>query len=301
MDRNRVIGVDLGGTKILAAIVDREGTPHERVVRPTPTGSQEEVLRGLEDAVEALRDDTIAAIGFGVPSRIDHAGGRAIGSVNIPLDGFPLRDRMRDRFGLPVGLENDGNAATFAEWRHGAGRGADDLAMLTLGTGVGGGVVFGGNLYRGWAELGHLVVLAGGPPCQGICTGHGHLESLVSGHAADGVAREVLGEGTTARDLVERGHAGDEAAVEALASIGRLLGAGIGSIVNVFGVELVLVGGGFGSAAGDLLLGPALEVARVESLTPARGRLRIVPAALGSDAGVLGAALVAFEALDGAR
>ncbi len=301
MDRNRVIGVDLGGTKILAAIVDREGTPHERVVRPTPTGSQEEVLRGLEDAVEELRDDTIAAIGFGVPSRIDHVGGCAIGSVNIPLDGFPLRDTMRDRFGLPVGLENDGNAATFAEWRHGAGRGVEDLAMLTLGTGVGGGVVFGGKLYRGWAELGHLVVLAGGPPCQGICTGHGHLESLVSGSAADRVADEVLGKEATAEDLVAGGHAGDEAAVEALASIGRLLGAGIGSIVNVFGVELVLVGGGFGSAAGDLILGPALEVARVEALTPARDRLRIVPAALGPDAGVLGAALVAFEAFDGAR
>lgn len=301
MDRNRVIGVDLGGTKILAAVVDRSGTPHERVERPTPTGSQDELLRALEEAVEALRDDTIAAIGFGVPSRIDHVGGRAIGSVNIPLDGVPLRDLMRDRFALPVGLENDGNAATFAEWRHGAGQGVDDLAMLTLGTGVGSGVVFGGRLYRGWAEFGHIVVLAGGPPCQGICTGHGHLESLASGHAAGELAREVLGQDATARDLVERGHAGDEASVEALASIGRLLGAGIGSIVNVFGVELVLIGGGFGSAAGDLVLRPALEVARVESLPPARERLRIVPAALGPDAGVLGAGLVAFEALDGAR
>lgn len=301
MARNRVIGVDLGGTKILAAMVDRAGTPHERLERPTPTGSQEEVLGALADAVEALRDDTVAAVGFGVPSRIDQAGGRAIGSVNIPLDGFPLRDTMRTRFGLPVGLENDGNAATFAEWRHGAGRGVDELAMLTLGTGVGGGLVLGGKLYRGWAELGHLVVLAGGPPCQGICTGHGHLESLASGRAADGVAREVLGPRATGHDLVERGQAGDEVSVEALASIGRLLGAGIGSIVNVFGLELVIVGGGFGSAAGDLLLRPALEVARVEALAPARERLRIVTGELGSDAGVLGAALVAFEALDGER
>ena len=301
MDRNRVIGVDLGGTKILAAVVDRTGAPHERLERPTPTGSEEGVVRALADIVDALRDDTIAAIGFGVPSRIDHVGGCVIGSVNIPLDGFPLRDTMRDRFGLPVGLENDGNAATFAEWRHGAGRGVDDLAMLTLGTGVGGGVVFGGNLYRGWAELGHLVVLAGGPPCQGICTGHGHLEAVASGTAADRVASEVLGGGAAAEDLVERGHAGEAASVEALASIGRLLGAGIGSIVNVFGVELVLIGGGFGSAAGELILGPALEVARAESLEPAKERLRIVPAALGGDAGVLGAGLIAFEALDGAR
>lgn len=301
MDPNRVIGVDLGGTKILAAAIDRSGTIHGRVERPTPTDSQASVLRALQAIVDELRDDTIAAVGFGVPSRIDHAGGRALGSVNIPLDGAPLRDTMGDRLGLPVGLENDGNAATFAEWRHGAGRGVDDFAMLTLGTGIGGGVVFGGRLYRGWAEFGHLVVLAGGPPCQGSCTGHGHLEAVASGTAADRVASDVLGPGNAAEELVERGHAGDEAAVAALASMGRLLGAGVGSIVNVFGVELVLIGGGFGSAAGDLLLGPALDAARVESLTPARERLRIAPAALGSDAGVLGAALVAFEALDGSR
>ena len=297
----RVVGVDLGGTKILAGLLDRDGTVQDRCEVTTPTGSQEELLAGLESAVAEVFTDEVSAIGCGLPSVLDRRTGRSLGSINIPLAGVSLGERLAARFGVPAGVENDANAAALAEWKRGAGAGADELLLLTLGTGVGGGVVLDGALFRGWAELGHIVVVADGPPCQGACTGRGHLEAVASGNAADRAAVALWGAGATAEQLVERAGDGDGAAVEALESIGRLLGAGIGSLVNVFGVELVIVGGGFGGAAAEFLFGPALEVARREALAPAREGLRIVEAGLGTDAGLIGAGLVAFAQLDGER
>ena len=184
-----------------------------------------------------------------------------------------------------------------------AGGGAWDVepVMFTLGTGVGGGVVSEGRLFRGWAELGHVVVQEGGRTCT--CGGHGHLEMLASGgHAADRVARELYGKEADAEVLIGRARAGDEHARDALATIGASLGAAIGSLVNVFDPELVVVGGGFGAAAGDhLVLEPARVSARPEAVRPAKTTLQIVPAELGADAGLAGAALVGFEALDGLR
>lgn len=301
MESNRVIGVDLGGTKILAGLVDRDGGVHETVERPTPLESQEHLLQELEACVEELLGEGVGALGLAVPSVIDQRGGIARGANNIPLREAPLRDRMGRRFGLPVGLENDANAAALAEWRLGAGRGTRDMVVLTLGTGVGGGAVVDGRLFRGWAELGHVVVVADGPPCIGACTGRGHLEALASGTAADAVAEGLYGAGATGHDLVARAREGDERAVEALARIGHYLGVAIGSLVNVFGAELVAVGGGFGTAAAEFLLEPAYQAARREALAPAGPHFRIVPAELGADAGLVGAGLVGFEALDGER
>ena len=173
--------------------------------------------------------------------------------------------------------------------------------MLTLGTGVGGGIVIDDHLYHGWAELGHVVVVAGGQPCQGNCHGRGHLEAVASGHAADRVARQLWGEGANAHQLVEQARAGDAVAVAALARIGGLLGAAIGSLANIFDPEVFVVGGGFGAAAGDLLLDPARASARREAIEPADSNLKIVDAELGEEAGLIGAALVGFEAFDGVR
>jgi glucokinase len=300
VDNQRVIGVDLGGTKILAGVLDRDGTVHGTVEVPTPKESQEALVAASAAAIERLWEDDVAALGLGIPSVLDRETGRALGSNNIPLEEIALADVLGRRFGVPGGVENDANAAALAEWRRGAGRDVNGLVMLTLGTGVGGGVVLDGALYRGWAELGHLVVLAGGPECQGACTGRGHLEALASGNAADRAAIELWGEGATAEQLVERARGADEGALGALARIGGYLGAGIGSLVNVFGARLAIVGGGFGAAAFDLLLPSALETARREALPPGRD-VRIVPAELGSSAGLVGAGLVAFEALDGMR
>ena len=247
----------------------------------------------------SLVDERVRALGYGVPSNLERSTRRLLRSINLPLGDFDLLGHARSRFGLPVGVENDGNAAALAEWRLGAGRGTSNIVMLTLGTGVGGGIVLDGRLYRGWAELGHVVLQADGPPCQGNCHGHGHVEALVSGTAADRAAVELWGPGSDARALVDNAHAGDADAQAALAEIGRFLGAAIGSLANIFDPELVVVGGGFGEAAGDLLLEPAREAARREALSPADATLRIVAAELGAEAGLVGAALVAFEALDG--
>lgn len=298
MSAQRVIGVDLGGTKILAGSIDGEGRVLDRRQVPTPTGSQAELLEGIAAAIEPLADAGMAALGFGIPSVIDRATGQALGSNNIPLEDVALGRVMSERFGVPAEVENDANVAALAEWRLGAGRGAENMVMLTLGTGVGGGLVLGGALFRGWAELGHLVVVADGPPCQGNCTGRGHLEAVASGNAGDRAAEKLWGEGATAELLVGRASDGDAAALEALSGIGHLLGAGIGSLVNIFGAELVVVGGGFGSAAAEFLFPEALEVARREVLLESAGAaLRIVKAELGSDAGLIGAGLLAFEAL----
>jgi glucokinase len=301
LEQSRVIGVDVGGTKILAAVVSRGGSLGARVERPSEHTSQDAFLDELDSMVEELQRAApdAQALGFGVPSRIDQRAGRALKSVNIPLEGVDLRDRMRERHGVPVGIDNDGNAAAIAEWQAGAARGAQHVVMLTLGTGVGGGLILDGKPYRGatgsGAELGHIVLDPDGPPCG--CGGHGHLESFAAGPAADRVARSLYGEGSNAHELVRRGQEGAGEAVEALAGIGRYLGAGIASFVNVFEPEVVVVGGGFG-VAGELLLGPAREVVAVEALEPGRDTVRIVQAELGTEAGVIGAAMVAFEALD---
>jgi glucokinase len=137
----RAIGVDCGGTKILAGVVGRDGTVDRRHTVPTPTSSEDDLLEALERVVETLLSEDVAAIGMGVPSQIDQRTGRAVSSVHVPLSDVDLRDRMRDRFGLPVGIDNDGNAAAIAEWQLGAGRGASNVVVLTLGTGIGGGLI----------------------------------------------------------------------------------------------------------------------------------------------------------------
>src|SRR5580765_6262270 len=200
------IGGDLGGTKILGGVVARDGSVVRRHERPAPQDSQEHVLAELEAAVVELLDDSVAAVGFGAPSPIDQAGGVVVRCVNLPLENAPLRDQMHERFGLPVGLDNDANAAAIGEWRAGAGRGEDDLVMLTLGTGVGGGVISGGAPFRGrngeGAELGHAVLVHDGRPSQGSATGLGVLESYVSGNAATEAAREAFGPSADAHRLV---------------------------------------------------------------------------------------------------
>lgn len=304
MEALHAIGVDLGGTKILAGVVGRDGSVVRRHERSTPQDSQEHVLAELEAAVAELLDDSVAAVGFGTPSPIDQARGVVVRCVNLPLEDAPLRDRMHERFGLPVGLDNDANAAAIGEWRAGAGRDVDDLLMLTLGTGVGGGVIAGGRPLRGWngagAELGHVVIVHDGKPCQGACTGRGHLEAYVSGSAASEAAREEFGPSADAHRLVRLANEGDPKAKELLAGIGRELGSALGSFANVFGPQLLVLGGGFGVAAWDYLHGPAEEVMRREVLEPMRSTLRLARAELGTAAGLIGAAFVGFEALDAA-
>ncbi len=304
VQEGHAIGVDLGGTKILAGVVTREGSVVRRHERATPQDAQEHVLAELEAAVAELLDESVVAVGFGAPSPIDQSRGVVVRCVNLPLEDAPLRDRMQERFGRPVGIDNDANAAAVGEWQAGAGRGVDDVVMLTLGTGVGGGVIAGGRPFRGWngagAELGHVVIVHGGRPCQGACSGRGHLEAYASGSAATRAAREVFGPAADAHRLVRLANEGDAKAKELLEEVARYLGSGIGSFANEFGPQLVVLGGGFGVAAYDHLRGPAEEVVRREALEPMRSTVRLAKAELGTAAGLIGAAFVGFEALDAA-
>jgi len=296
------IGVDLGGTKILAGVVARDGSVLRRHERATSLESQDALAAELATAIAEVMDDDVAAIGLGVPGPLNLEDGRTYDMVNLPFHDFPLREYIATRFGLPVGLDNDANAAAIGEWRAGAGRGVDDLVMLTLGTGVGGGVVSGGAPFRGrnggGAEFGHVVIVHDGRPCQGACTGRGHLEAYASGHAASEAAREAFGPSADAHRLTRLANEGDAQAKKILAELAGYLGSGIGSFVNVFAPELVLLGGGFGVAAFDYLAGPAEETARREALEPMRDGFRLAKAELGTAAGLIGAAFVGFEALD---
>ncbi len=294
-----MIGVDVGGTKILAGLVARDGTVVGHREYPTPIENEDALLDGLEAAVREFLDESVVAVGFGIPSQIDQRHGIALGSVNIPLRGVPFRQEMADRLGLPIGIDNDANAAAIAEWKAGAGRGTTDMIMLTLGTGVGGGLILGGKPYRGWfgagAEIGHMVIVHDGLPCR--CGGRGHLESYASGKAADELAAEAFGPAADAHRLVRLAREGDPLAIRILTGIGEHLGSGIASLVNIFNPELIVVGGGF-AAAGDFLFEPAQAVADREVLVSVRDSYRIVRAELGTSAGMIGAGMVAFEALE---
>ena len=198
MTSQHVIAIDLGGTKLLAGLVDREGVALRRTVRPTDLSGEDALLDQIEHAIGEVGSDGFGALGVGIPSTIDQRTGCAVSSVNIPLADVDLRRQLERRFGVPVMIENDGNAATLAEHRLGAGRGTRHMVMLTLGTGVGGGLILDGRLYRGAVgaagELGHITIDVDGPPCQGSCPGGGHLEALASGTAADALAERFARE-----------------------------------------------------------------------------------------------------------
>jgi glucokinase len=302
MRATHAIGVDLGGTKILAGVVTREGDVLRRHERPSPKDSQASVVKELSIAVEKLLEDDVGALGFGVPCPLDLAHGRVVGCVNLPLHDLFLRDLMQERFELPVGLDNDANAAAIGEWRAGAGRGVADLVMLTMGTGLGGGVISRGVPFRaangGGAELGHTVVVHDGRPCQGACTGRGHLEPYVTGLAATKAAQEAFGPAADAYRLVRLANEGDRKAREILAEIGGYLGSGMGSFANIFEPALIVIGGGFGVAAWEHVIPRAESILRREALEPMRSEVEVVRAQLGTAAGLIGAAFVAFEALD---
>jgi glucokinase len=268
------------------------------------------MVEAVEEARAAAPD--VAAVGFGIPALVRFETGVSEWSTHLPLEGVPFRDLMSERLGLPVWVDNDANVALLAEHRAGAARDARHAVLLALGTGIGGGLLLDGRLYRGalgfGGELGHMVVDFDGPDCQGACPGRGCLEVLASGTAI-GVAGEQAARTEPASELgrrlaagreitgglvTELAHDGDPVARSALEEVGRRLGAGIVSVVNVFNPEVVVVGGG-AVAAGDLLLEPARRVVAERALPPSRELVRIVPAHFGDESGMLGAALLAME------
>jgi len=303
-----VLGVDVGGTKVAVAAVDG-GTASHAAEHPTVTASTDALLDGVEHAVREViaAAGEPEAIGVGVPSQIDFETGTVETSVNIPLEGVPLREELGRRFGIPVYVDNDGNCAALAE-AHIVG--ARHLVMLTLGTGVGGGVVIDGHTFRGahglGAELGHMTVNPDGPPCPGNCPNHGCLEAYCSGQALERdatelahdkpdspLARRVGADGrVSGHELVAAADDGDPDALLVVERFARMLGVGIATCVNVFEPERLAIGGGVSRVA-PLFFDRAVREAGSRALPALWKRVTIALAEGGADAGVIGAGLLA--------
>ncbi len=321
MPVRRTIGVDLGGTKLLAGAVDPQLAVHHRTQRTVTGLDQAALLDVAVDAIQEVREsaaEDVQAVGFGIPSQIDQRSGIAVVAVNLPLADIAFGDVMTERLGLPVFVDNDGNAAALAEHRAGAARGATEAVVLTIGTGIGGGLILRDQLYRGSigaaAELGHIVIDFNGPRCQGNCPNYGCVETFASGTA---LAREALriaqeqpesGLGRALREgrelagplVTELAHDGDPAAIEAIELIGSRLGIAIASLVNIFNPEVVVIGGGV-IAAGERLLAAARTEVAWRVLPPMRNAVRIVAARFGVESGMIGAAALAYDGLAAAQ
>jgi glucokinase len=311
-----VIGADLGGTKLLAGVVDGALDVHHRALRRSRGDDEAAVLATVVSAVREVSDaaeEEILGVGFGIPSIVDPQAGTARATVHLPLAGVPFRDVMAERLGVPVWVDNDANAALLAEARFGAAAGARNAVMLTIGTGIGGAVIADGRLLHGErggaGEFGHMVVDLDGPRCE--CGNVGCLEALVSGRQigreALRVARDApasaLGQALAAgREITgmlctELAHDGDAAARDVLSLMGTRLGVGVANLVNAFNPEVVVIGGG-AVAAGEMMLGPVRDVVRERALPGARDDVRIVPSRFGEESGMLGAALLALDGLE---
>jgi glucokinase len=312
----KVVGVDLGGTKLLAGVVDEQLEVHDRVHRVVTGMSEQAVTDAIVESASELikRNPDVEGVGFGIPCLIDQHDGHAVMCVNLPLADVPFRDVMSERLGIPAFIDNDANVATLVEVQFGAARGARDVVGLTIGTGIGGGLVLGGKLYRGsggsGAELGHMVIDHNGPPCQGNCPNNGCLESFASGTAIGREGMEAAGlepdselaqaaasgEQITGELVTQLALGGDEVSRMVVGQIGRMLGVGLANFVNIFNPEVIVVGGG-AMAAGDLLLEPARAEMKARALKPNRDQVKVVAARFGADAGMLGAGVLAFDEL----
>ncbi len=301
----------MGGTKIAAAVV----TPGGRILaeaRYPSAGPRERLLSSIARAINEVRDGMeVGGVCLAVPGFVMTAQNKVVFAPNLhPIEGVPLKEELGQRTGLEVTVENDANAAAWGEFRFGVGSEVDHLVFVTLGTGVGGGVISHGILLRGaqgsGGELGHVTIQADGGPLCG-CGNYGCLESLASGTAITRRAREVASEkpgsalGRIAverrvlgEDVTELARQGDGAALSVLEETGTWLGIGLAGFVNVFNPEVIAVGGG-ASKAGELILAPARREMYRRARSPSRDLVEIKEATLGPESGVLGAAALARD------
>jgi glucokinase len=311
MSQAEAIGVDLGGTKMLLGVLDGDSkTVWESRERSAGESERELVELLVREIAEAQSQRPgIKAVGMGIPATIDHDKGLAVAAVNLPIENLPIRDLVVERTGLPAFVDNDANVAALAEHLFGAARGAENAVMLTIGTGIGGGLILGGEIYRGstgaGAELGHVAIQLDGPACQGNCPGHGCVETLASGTALgregraaaesnpDSALGKLLAEGSEidGKAVTVAAQEGDGTAVGVFDLVGSRLGVALASFANIFEPEVIVIGGGV-IAAGELLLAPARRELEARALRP-MNRTPVVPAELGEDAGMIGAAAMA--------
>jgi glucokinase len=317
-NRKFIIGVDLGGTKISAGALSADGT-HAAGMRSISTNSElgaEGVVERIIGVIEGVILDTInetgitrkdfLGIGVGAPGPLDREKGIVVVAPNLGWRDFPLRDRITSRLDLPATLDNDANCATVGEWWLGAARGGRNVVGITIGTGIGGGLIFNGELYHGASdvagEIGHTTIDVNGRLCK--CGNYGCLEAYASGPAIATRAREALvREDTasllpsmvdgqldriTAETVYDAAKKGDGLANEIVRETARYLGAGIATLLNVVNPDVVVIAGGV-TRAGEALFGPLRTEARRRAFKPAVDAARIVPAELPGTAGVVGA------------
>ena len=308
----QAIGLDVGGTKIAVARVGADGSILAKERTPSPATEPVRILDAMVELARGVITDEVEAVGIGAAGLVESATGTLTFAPNLAWRGVRLVEHIGGALGLPAIADNDATAAAWGEYRFGAGRGYRDLLLVTVGTGIGGGIVNDGRIFRGAhgfaAEIGHIIVEPGGPVCG--CGNRGCWEQVASGQAIERAGREAaeryphsgiarLAEGVPARvngSVVTRAaQDGDETATAILAKVGRRLGEGIAGLVNVLDPSVVVVGGG-AVAAGELLLDPARRAFATSVEAPDfRPPVPLVPAGLGNDAGVVGAATLALE------
>jgi glucokinase len=308
------IGLDVGGSKIAAARVAADGSilAHERV--PTPAQDMDRTLHAMVELARAVMTEDVEAVGIGAAGLVESATGVLVFAPNLAWRDVHLVEEVTGALGLPAIADNDATVAAWGEYRFGAGRGHDHLLLVAVGTGIGGGIVTDGRIYRGAhgfaAEIGHIIVEPGGPLCG--CGNRGCWEQVASGHAIERAGREAaerdphsgiarLAEGVpggVSGSVVTRAaQDGDETARAILATVGRRLGEGLAGLANVLDPEVLVIGGGAVSA-GDLLLEPARRAfAEAVEAPEFRPPVPILAAELGNDAGVVGAAALALAEL----
>ena len=301
------IGIDLGGTKMSAGRVWPDGSIEHRIVVPRPKTSEAMAVAPF-DLAEQLLDDRVTAIGIGVAGLVANDG-TLVWGPNVEGERVPFGELMRERFDVPIFVDNDANVAALAEARIGASQGYAHSVMITLGTGIGGGLILNGEIFRGGAfagEIGHIIVDVGGPLCT--CGQNGCWETFASGRRLDQMARDIAarqphgaiatlaaGALPTGTHLTTAAIAGDAVARRHLVEMSEWLGLGIANLIAILDPEVIVIGGG-ASAAGELLLTPT-RIAMNNKLEGAahRPEVPIVVASLGADAGLIGAALAAEE------
>ena len=320
---SHILGVDLGGTKVLAAVLDAEGRILARARAKTQAWRDDEDVfrtiiqvghRAIEHAGIAVNQ--LEAVGICAPGPIDFDTGYIIETANLKFKNFPLGPRTADEFGRPTIVENDVNAGVYGELKAGAARGARDVLGVFIGTGIGGGLIVNGALYRGFStgagEVGHMIIEAGGPRCG--CGNRGCLEALASRTAITRDIRKAIKRGKrssaakllsketdllSGKDLKAAYDSGDELVRNTVNRAARFAGIGIGSLLNVLGPEIVVLGGGVVEAFGDDFVARIERSARDIAFDINSRNVKITRAELGDDAGVIGAAMLARESLEG--
>jgi glucokinase len=305
------IGIDLGGTKVAGIVMDADAKVIHRDERATPHGDTAAVMDAVHATVAHLQEEgDPVAVGVGSAGMVDFAAGAVAFAPNLPFREVPIRDLVADRSGLPCVLDNDANTAAWAEYRFGAGQASRHMLLVTVGTGIGGGIVWDGALYRGAhgfaAEIGHIIVEPGGPLCG--CGNHGCWEQVASGQALDrlggeeaaarpdgAIARLAAGERVTGVHVAEAASRGDRAALDIVDEVGRRLGEGLAGLVNILDPDTIVLGGGV-AETGELILDPARRAyLRTVQGPEQRPEVPIVPAILGNGAGAIGAAAMALD------